>query len=327
MFRKLTLATVITIAVSAAGMVGSANAHIGGRGSGIRIGGGLIPRTRQQGNANGNRNAGNPGVAHRANPAPIPAPKVNAGPPVVQIGGAKSSKSLPANSTAKPTTPNSGTVLSNHAITNPAPKNASGQQAPKAQPQTPVPNPPQAPSADLVAESQPKKPANSNANYPSHMVFNLTGNANAAEAPVEQPTGLSLETKQALEEVLENDAPAEIATTDVVSKEVVSKEIPLPQIPVGATVTLNGKDLSDKEGQVVLQIGEIALPATVTAWQNNSVTCTLPVLGLTKASKATLHVLNADGKTASMFNCELITMLPSAADAKASGIDSGKFGR
>ena len=114
------------------------------------------------------------------------------------------------------------------------------------------------------------------------------------------------ETKKALE-ALTADAAANSTEAEVATKEVVSKEVPLPQIPVGATVTLNGKDLSDKEGQVVLQIGEIALPATITEWKNDKVTCRLPVLGLTKASKATLHVLKADGKTASTFDCELVT--------------------
>jgi hypothetical protein len=92
--------------------------------------------------------------------------------------------------------------------------------------------------------------------------------------------------------------------------------VALPQIPVGATLTLQGKDLSDKEGQVVLQVGDIALPATIQQWKNDAVTCTLPVLGLTKASKATIHVLKSDGKTASTMNCELVTSLQTSVEAK-----------
>ena len=90
-------------------------------------------------------------------------------------------------------------------------------------------------------------------------------------------------------------------------------------------MTLNGKDLSDREGQVVLQIGEIALPATIKEWKNDAVVCTLPVLGLTKASKATLHVLKADGKTASTMDVELVTLLPTTVDTKPVSIDSVKL--
>lgn len=108
---------------------------------------------------------------------------------------------------------------------------------------------------------------------------------------------------------------------------VVSKDVALPQVPVGATITLSGKDLSEKEGQVVLQIGEIALPATIKEWSNSAVVCTLPPLGLTKASKATLHVLKADGKTASTMEVQLVTVLPTTAEATSGGLDSGKFER
>jgi hypothetical protein len=110
--------------------------------------------------------------------------------------------------------------------------------------------------------------------------------------------------------------------------ETVSNGVPLPQIPVGATLTLQGKDLTDKQGQVVLQLGEIALPATIKEWKNDSVICTLPVLGLTKASKATLHVLKADGKTASTLNCELVTSLPTSAEsspAASTALDGNKY--
>lgn len=301
MFRQLKFATVIALAVSAVATMGSVEAHIGGRGGGLRLGGGLAPRGRLQGN--GNRNGGNAGVANR--PAPVPAPKVVT-PPIVQIGG----------TSPKTTKPSTGTVISSTTRTPPpnvVPK-STGEKVPPAVPgpAAPAPVPTNAPATPevIAVEPQPKQPADNNV----LLVFNLTGSAapavdaNATESPV-QPTGLSLEARQALAD-LTADAAAEVATTEAVRKEAPLKEVPLPQIPVGATVTLNGKDLSDKEGQVVLQIGEIALPATITAWKNNMVTCTLPVLGLTKSSKAILHVLNADGKTASMLKCELVIALP-----------------
>jgi hypothetical protein len=110
--------------------------------------------------------------------------------------------------------------------------------------------------------------------------------------------------------------PTSLPAAENTPTKVANKEVPLPQIPVGATVTLNGKDLSDKPGQVMLQIGEIALPVAIKEWKNDAVICTLPLLGLTKASQATLHVLKADGKTASTMNLELVTALPTGADAR-----------
>jgi hypothetical protein len=142
--------------------------------------------------------------------------------------------------------------------------------------------------------------------------------------PAAPPMGLPMETKAALEDVVATEAPAAEAQPvqpASATTELVSKEVQLPQIPVGATLTLNGKDLTDKEGQVVLQVGDIAVPATIKEWKNDSVTCTLPVLGLTKASKATLHVLKADGKTASTLNCELVTTIPTSIEAKPTTAD------
>jgi len=131
--------------------------------------------------------------------------------------------------------------------------------------------------------------------------------------PVTEPT--STETKPA------DSKPAEL--TEVVST------TNLPKIPVGATLTLQGKDLADREGQVVLQLGDFAVPATIKEWSNTSVTCTLPALGITKASKATLHVLKADGKTASTMDCELVTSLPTSVETptptSSSSIDAAKY--
>jgi hypothetical protein len=56
------------------------------------------------------------------------------------------------------------------------------------------------------------------------------------------------------------------------------------------------------------------------------VTCTLPVLGLTKPSKAILHVLKADGKTANTMNCELVTTLPTSVERTATtDIEAAKY--
>ena len=289
MFRRLLVATLIALVFSAVGITGSAEAHFG-RGGGIRIGGGLLPRGRQGGNSNGNRSASNPAAAPAPAPGPqagkAPAPKPAPNPLVVQNGSTNSNPpgKLPVtNASTKTNKPTTGTVVSNSIPKNSLPGKVQSETVPSAS----VP---------------PQKAVDTNRSDSRHLVFNLAGNN---EAPVEttatnQPSELTSETKRALEDALASDAPP--AGT-------AAKEAALPQIPVGATVTLNGKDLSNKEGQVVLQIGEIALPATITEWQDNKVTCTLPVLGLTRTSKATLHVLKADGKTASTLECELVTPL------------------
>jgi hypothetical protein len=93
----------------------------------------------------------------------------------------------------------------------------------------------------------------------------------------------------------------------------IKREVPLPRVPVGGTVTVSSQNLTNQPGQVMLQIGEIAVPVTIKEWRNDAVVCTLPILGLTKASRATLHVLKADGKTASTMSLELVTSLPTTA--------------
>jgi hypothetical protein len=152
------------------------------------------------------------------------------------------------------------------------------------------------------------------------------------EGPAVAPAGgeVPQDTKQV--ETVAAEAPvSDTQPTGTPNADVVSNEVPLPQVPIGATLTLNGKDLSDKPGQVVLQLGEIALPATIKEWKNDSVVCSLPVLGLTKPSKATLHVLKADGKTASTMNLELVTSLPTSLEAAPvtsrgpSALDASKY--
>lgn len=303
MDHKWKLATILA-AISAVGIASSAQAHIGlgrgGGGGGIRIGGGIGigPRARQpQGNANANRQPAPP--AAPAVPLTKPAPKVAAPAPVVQ----KPPVAATNNTANKPSvgTATAGSI----SITSDAPKSVSEKvQSPNVTAKTVT-----------VAESKPSQPVNGNST-PGRLVFSLPVSADAAE------TGLPTETKKALEEVISSEAPAESVPAEAqpaAATEAVSKEVVLPQIPIGATLTLNGKDLSDKEGQVVLQIGEIALPATINEWKNDKVTLTLPVIGITRPSKATLHVLKADGKTACVLPCELVTTLTTSVEGRTGG--------
>ncbi|QDU29515.1 hypothetical protein ETAA8_46270 [Anatilimnocola aggregata] len=278
MFRQFQFATAIAVALNIIGTVGSAEAHIGGRGGGIRLGGGLIPRARQ-GNAIGNRSGGNAGVARGATPET----KAAVAPPVVRTSGTND------NSGTKPPVLNSSTKTNT-------------------------------PSTDISISNKAPESKTQSLSEEAWVPTNAHNGQNTATA---QPTGLPSETKKP-----PSDAPVSaLPANEIAPTAVASKKVALPQIPVGATVTLNCKDLSNKEGQVVLQIGEIALPATITEWKNNTVVCRLPNLGMTKASKATLHVLTADGKTASTMDLELVTVLPTSADSKPSSIDSARFGR
>lgn len=278
MFHKLQLATVIAVTLSAIGPMGSADAHIGGRGGGIRLGGGLAPRARQAGI--GNRGNGNFGVVRV--PAPAPAPKAAVAPPIVPIAGTNSGSGTKLPVTTLSPTSNSKSIVKAQSPSVPAPVPANVQAAPA---------------------------------------------TTAIQPPAAQPVALSSETKPAPPEVPAADLPATASAPTEVVKEVANQDVALPKIPVGATVTLNGKDLSDKPGQVMLQIGDIAVPATIKEWKNDAVICTLPVLGLTKASQATLHVLKADGKTASTMRLELVTSLPTSTDTNPSGFESASFER
>lgn len=80
----------------------------------------------------------------------------------------------------------------------------------------------------------------------------------------------------------------------------------LMQVPVGATLTLQAKDLGDKAGQVILQMDKIALPGQVSEWKNDSVTATLPMIGLNGNVKAEIMIVKADGSLGSSVKVELI---------------------
>jgi hypothetical protein len=150
----------------------------------------------------------------------------------------------------------------------------------------------------------------------------------AVDTPLDQPTTFSPETKVILKAAGASASAEPEAASPVETKPAETKKVPaLAKVPVGATVTLNSKELSEKEGQVILQIGEIALPATIKQWKNDAVVCTLPIVGLTKPSKATLHLLNADGQTASALTVELVTTLPTSSDALPSSLDASPLER
>jgi hypothetical protein len=92
-------------------------------------------------------------------------------------------------------------------------------------------------------------------------------------------------------------------------------ETKLPQVPVGATITLAGKDLGDKAGQVLVSINQVTVPAEVVKWETAAATVSMPRIGVTGSTKAQLQVLLADGKLANSVDVELV---PAEASTAAS---------
>ncbi|MCU0878180.1 MAG: hypothetical protein MUF06_10380 [Pirellulaceae bacterium] len=92
---------------------------------------------------------------------------------------------------------------------------------------------------------------------------------------------------------------------------------PLTQVPNGAAITLQGTDLGDTAGQLVLVFGTISMPAQVTAWSPTAMSGTLPTLGLAEATKAQLWLVRADGTVAANMDIELIPVTAEQAAAAA----------
>jgi hypothetical protein len=101
-----------------------------------------------------------------------------------------------------------------------------------------------------------------------------------------------------------------------VATEVVAEQ-PLTQVPNGAAITLQGTDLGDAAGQLVLVFGTISMPAQVTAWSPVAMSGTLPTLGLAEPTKAQLWLVRADGTVAANMDIELIPVTAEQAAAPA----------
>ena len=110
--------------------------------------------------------------------------------------------------------------------------------------------------------------------------------------------------------VVEAAAPAVVASEPAVTVESPVKEEKLMQVPVGATLTLEGKELGDKGGQVLLQFEKFSFPAQVNEWKPDHVTATLPLMGLSSPTKAQIFVLKDGGEVATTLAVELIPAKP-----------------
>jgi hypothetical protein len=115
--------------------------------------------------------------------------------------------------------------------------------------------------------------------------------------------------------VVESPAQPAAVVNEVAPAAVVEpvKEEKLMQVPVGATLTLKGKELGDKPGQVLLQFEKFSFPAQVGEWKPDHVTTTLPQMGLAAPAKAQIFVLKETGEVATTLAVELV---PAVAVAK-----------
>jgi len=107
--------------------------------------------------------------------------------------------------------------------------------------------------------------------------------------------------------------PQTIVIPVVVGTPVVAEQV--MQIPVGATVTLQGTNLGDQLGMLVVQIDKVSLPAQVNEWKPEGVNVTLPMLGLAGPTRAQLWMVRADGTVAANVAVELLPAQQQAAGA------------
>ena len=79
----------------------------------------------------------------------------------------------------------------------------------------------------------------------------------------------------------------------------------LPRVAIGSTLMLDGESLGTEKGIVRLQISGMTLPVEVIEWTAGSVKAQLPKMELSRAVRAELEVLRADGSVASNSAIEL----------------------
>lgn len=87
---------------------------------------------------------------------------------------------------------------------------------------------------------------------------------------------------------------------------------PLPQVAVGTTLQLTAEQFGAEAGQVLLQVGDVVLQAAIVSWSNEEVVFTLPRMGLTGPTKATIAAIKTNGTIGRTIDVELI-----AADKQA----------
>jgi hypothetical protein len=97
--------------------------------------------------------------------------------------------------------------------------------------------------------------------------------------------------------------PASATMVEVAEQPVTAE---LPRFHAGSTVAVQAASLGATPGQVVVQIGDVALPAEVKQWNDGNVECTLPRMGLAKPSRAMLHIVLPNGSVAQTVEFEML---------------------
>jgi hypothetical protein len=144
----------------------------------------------------------------------------------------------------------------------------------------------------------------------------------ASTPPAEvAPTSLiSTTTDSAATEVAQAGAVGPV--TSKVTEANPADERPL-QLATGAALTVEASDLGGSPGQVIVEMDQIAMAASVSEWKKDRVTATLPPLGVASKTKATVFVIRADGSLARNLPIEL--MPATAATASQTPVNSTAF--
>ena len=71
---------------------------------------------------------------------------------------------------------------------------------------------------------------------------------------------------------------------------------PLPQVAAGSSLTIPANFLGPQPGHVFLSLGATKLPCQILSWKPESVTITLPPMGIAAPQKACLHILMPHGQ-------------------------------
>ena len=75
--------------------------------------------------------------------------------------------------------------------------------------------------------------------------------------------------------------------------------------PIGH-LKLKNENFGDAAGQIVLELNGLILPALVTSWNAQTISFTLPNLGLSQSSDGVLRIVNSDQTVMKSINATII---------------------
>lgn len=77
-------------------------------------------------------------------------------------------------------------------------------------------------------------------------------------------------------------------------------------LQLGESYSLKNENFGDAAGQIVLELNGLTLPALVTSWDAQTISFTLPTLGLNQSSNGVLRVVNSDQSVMKSINATII---------------------